>query len=109
MEAPTQQSLRPKLYEKLEEYKIGEVTGQPNFVMSAGSSAGSSNSFKGTKFKPRMVVILRVTESRIPVFGLFELILFGQSITFVYSCLLVTNFDEHVNAYEVSFCIYVLS
>lgn len=57
---------------------------------------------KGTDYKPGMAVVLRISESGAPVFGVIELIvLLGDKVFFLYSNLLNIGYDEHVHAYEV--------
>lgn len=60
---------------------------------------------KGTDYKPGMVVIIKVSESGAPVFGVIEfIILFNKDVTFVFSYLLTIGFEEHVHSYQVEFC-----
>lgn len=72
--------------------------------LSATSSCASSSwvEFKGTKFKPGMILLLSVNESGGPVFGKLEDILVDNDLpVFVFSYMLCLGFDEHVHAYAV--------
>ncbi|KAK3922334.1 Oocyte zinc finger protein [Frankliniella fusca] len=74
------------------------------FDISFSSSCLAANwvEFKGTTYKPGMVLSLAVDECGGPVFGLIEAILvFEQSFTFIFSYLVNVGLDEHVYAFEI--------
>ncbi|XP_034245521.1 uncharacterized protein LOC117647733 [Thrips palmi] len=72
--------------------------------LSPTSSCASSSwvEFKGTKFKPGMILLLKIDESGGPIFGKLEdILLDGDLPVFVFSYMLCLGFDEHVHAYVV--------
>lgn len=57
--------------------------------------------FKGSLYKPGMVLLISINDSG-PVFGLLEVILVnGNSFVFVYSKFVTIGFDDQLHSYEV--------
>ncbi|KAK3916871.1 MAP-homologous protein 1 [Frankliniella fusca] len=80
------------------------VSSLPKSIIMQSSSCLSLNwvLYKGTKYKPGMVLLLDVKECG-PLFGVIEFILSADTddLTFVFSYMVTFGFDEHIVAYEV--------
>ncbi|XP_052120479.1 uncharacterized protein LOC127748910 [Frankliniella occidentalis] len=76
-----------------------------SFHLSFSKGCLSANwvNFKGSTYKPGMILLLEVNESGGPVFGLLKSILLceNENFTFVFSYLMCSGFDDHLHAYEV--------
>ncbi|KAK3911417.1 LOW QUALITY PROTEIN: Coiled-coil domain-containing protein 77, partial [Frankliniella fusca] len=75
-----------------------------SFNLSFTTSCLAANwvNFKGSKYKPGMVLLHSVDNSGGPVFVLLESILFHENLfIFVVSFLLTIGFDSHIHAYDV--------
>ncbi|KAK3924516.1 Cystathionine gamma-lyase [Frankliniella fusca] len=73
-----------------------------NLTFRSSCLAANWVQYKGTLYKPGMILLSSVDKSGGPVFGLLQTILVSNEIfCFVFSVLSCLGFDDHVHAYQV--------